>query len=48
MAAGQTDFGENRIEEAAEKMAAVNTASPVPVTWHMVGHVRAAKRTTWP
>lgn len=43
MVAGQTHFGENRIEEAAEKMAAVNAVAPLPVTWHMVGHVQSRK-----
>ncbi|MCC7206889.1 MAG: YggS family pyridoxal phosphate-dependent enzyme [Anaerolineae bacterium] len=43
IAAGQAHFGENRIEEAAEKIAAVNAASPTPVTWHMVGHVQSRK-----
>lgn len=43
VAAGQTHFGENRIEEAARKIAAVNAASPAPVTWHMVGHVQSRK-----
>lgn len=42
--AGQTDFGENRIEEAAPKMAAVRAAWPTgEVGWHMVGHVQGRK-----
>lgn len=43
IAARQTHFGENRIEEAAGKIAAVNAAAPLPVTWHMVGHVQSRK-----
>jgi PLP dependent protein len=41
--AGQVHFGENRIEEAAEKIAAVSAAASGPVTWHMVGHVQSRK-----
>ncbi len=40
---GQTHFGENRIEEAAGKIEAVRGQSPVPVTWHMIGHVQSRK-----
>ncbi len=38
--AGLTDFGENRIEEAAPKMAALSRAD---VRWHMIGHVQSRK-----
>jgi hypothetical protein len=38
--AGLNDFGENRVEEAAPKMAAV--ALP-RVRWHMIGHVQSRK-----
>jgi len=38
--AGLTDFGENRIEEAAPKMRAV--ARP-DLRWHMIGHVQSRK-----
>jgi len=37
---GLTDFGENRIEEAAPKMRAV--ARP-DLRWHMIGHVQSRK-----
>jgi len=37
--AGITDFGENRIQEAAAKIAAVTAA----VTWHLVGHLQTNK-----
>ncbi|MEI7467284.1 MAG: hypothetical protein WCL57_03555 [Chloroflexota bacterium] len=43
--AGQRHFGENRVEEALPKIAAVNAslanvwlAAP-PVQWHLIGHV---------
>ena len=38
--AGLTDFGENRIKEAAPKMRAV--ARP-DLRWHMIGHVQSRK-----
>ncbi len=38
--AGLTDFGENRIEEAAPKMTLV--ARP-DLRWHMIGHVQSRK-----
>jgi pyridoxal phosphate enzyme (YggS family) len=38
-AAGVTDFGENRVEEAREKLPGVDVA----LTWHMVGHVQSRK-----
>lgn len=38
--AGQRDFGENRVEEALPKMAALSHAG---VCWHMVGHVQSRK-----
>lgn len=43
IACGQTHFGENRIEEAADKIVAVSSQSSVPVTWHMIGHVQSRK-----
>jgi len=42
LAAGVHHFGENRIEEALGKIAQV-TAAPMPVQWHMVGHVQSRK-----
>ena len=39
MAAGLTDFGENRVQEASSKIA---TVSPRPV-WHLVGHLQTNK-----
>lgn len=42
-AAGINHFGENRVEEGEEKIAAVNKLVTAPVTWHMVGHVQSRK-----
>jgi hypothetical protein len=39
-AAGLTDFGENRIEEAAPKM---NLVARPDLRWHMIGHVQSRK-----
>jgi PLP dependent protein len=38
--AGQVDFGENRVQEALEKM---DQTAALPVCWHLVGHVQANK-----
>jgi hypothetical protein len=38
--AGQADFGENRVQEALEKIAAT---SDMPITWHLVGHLQSNK-----
>jgi pyridoxal phosphate enzyme (YggS family) len=37
--AGQRDFGENRVQEMAEKAAAL----PKDIRWHMIGHVQTNK-----
>jgi hypothetical protein len=39
-AAGLRDFGENRVEEAGPKAAAL---AALPLTWHMIGHVQSRK-----
>ena len=39
-AAGQLDFGENRIQEALQKIAA---APDLPVRWHLIGHLQSNK-----
>ncbi len=39
-ATGQVDFGENRVQEALEKMA---QAGRLPVRWHLIGHLQANK-----
>lgn len=38
--AGQTDFGENKIQEALEKMAAT---SDLALRWHHIGHLQSNK-----
>jgi len=38
--AGQTDFGENYVQEAATKIAALRAR---PLTWHFIGHLQANK-----
>jgi len=38
--AGQLDFGENRVQEALEKIAA---APDLPVRWHLIGHLQSNK-----
>jgi len=43
IACGQTHLGENRIEEAAGKIAAVQAQTNAPLTWHMIGHVQSRK-----
>lgn len=42
-AAGITDFGENRVEEANAKIPLVNSAVNPPPTWHLIGHVQSRK-----
>ncbi len=46
--AGLTDLGENRVEELAEKVAALGRAPRAApgVRWHMVGHVQSRKAKT--
>ncbi len=41
-AAGQVDFGENKVQEALAKMDAV-AASGLSLTWHLVGHLQSNK-----
>lgn len=40
--AGQRDFGENRVQEAEEKIPAVAAAGAQP-RWHLVGHLQTNK-----
>jgi pyridoxal phosphate enzyme (YggS family) len=40
--AGLRDFGENRVQEAAEKLPALQDIRP-QVTWHMIGHLQTNK-----
>jgi PLP dependent protein len=39
-AAGQTEFGENRVQEALEK---IGLTADIPLTWHLVGHLQSNK-----
>jgi PLP dependent protein len=39
-AAGQTHFGENRVQEGLEKVAAV---ADLPLQWHLIGHLQSNK-----
>ena len=39
-AAGQTDFGENYIQEAVEKITALR---PLPLVWHCIGPIQSNK-----
>jgi pyridoxal phosphate enzyme (YggS family) len=41
IAAGQLDFGENRIEEAGPKM--MGLQGHTQIRWHMIGHVQGRK-----
>jgi pyridoxal phosphate enzyme (YggS family) len=38
--AGQIDFGENKIQEALDKMAAT---ADLPIRWHLIGHLQSNK-----
>ena len=38
--AGQTDFGENKVQEAQQKRA---QTSDLPITWHLIGHLQSNK-----
>ena len=40
---GQTDFGENRDQEAAPKAAEVAEATSAPVRWHFIGQLQTNK-----
>jgi hypothetical protein len=43
VAAGQMEFGENRVEEASLKIPDVMAQTDAPVQWHMVGHIQSRK-----
>jgi pyridoxal phosphate enzyme (YggS family) len=38
--AGQRDFGENRVQEALQK---IGDASDLPIRWHLIGHLQSNK-----
>ena len=40
---GVQHFGENRVEEASEKIPAVNAQVGNKPTWHMIGHIQSRK-----
>ncbi len=40
---GLRNFGENRVEEAAQKLPGLKRELPSGVTWHMVGHLQHRK-----
>lgn len=42
LAAGLTDFGENRVEEAVAKIEHFGALGPAP-NWHMIGHIQSRK-----
>lgn len=42
-AAGVQHFGENRVEEAVNKIPAVRAAHSAPLVWHMIGHIQSRK-----
>jgi pyridoxal phosphate enzyme (YggS family) len=42
IAAGQRDFGENRVQEAEAKIAALSGTHPA-ITWHLIGHLQTNK-----
>jgi pyridoxal phosphate enzyme (YggS family) len=39
-AAGQVDFGENKVQEALQKM---DATAGLPIRWHLVGHLQSNK-----
>ena len=41
--AGMQHLGENRVEEAGEKIPSVNRQLAAPPIWHMVGHIQSRK-----
>jgi pyridoxal phosphate enzyme (YggS family) len=41
--AGVQHFGENRVEEAQDKIPAVSQRSARPLAWHMIGHIQSRK-----
>ncbi len=40
---GLTHFGENRVEEASDKIPAVTAQTDRPLVWHMIGHIQSRK-----
>jgi pyridoxal phosphate enzyme (YggS family) len=42
-AAGLRHFGENKVQEAEDKIAALSDLRPAGLVWHMIGHVQSNK-----
>ncbi|MEW5718797.1 MAG: YggS family pyridoxal phosphate-dependent enzyme [Chloroflexota bacterium] len=42
-ALGVRHFGENRVEEAAEKIPPINRRLQTAITWHLIGHLQSRK-----
>ncbi len=42
-ALGVRHFGENRVEEAAEKIPPINRRRQTAITWHLIGHLQSRK-----
>lgn len=40
---GVQHFGENRVEESEVKIPAVGAETPLPLVWHMIGHIQSRK-----
>jgi hypothetical protein len=40
---GVQHFGENRVEEATDKIPMVNERANIKPTWHMIGHIQSRK-----
>ena len=43
VAAGQRDFGENRVQEGLEKVEAVESLGAASLEWHLIGHLQSNK-----
>ena len=43
IASGVRHFGENRVEEATDKIPLVNQQATVKPVWHMIGHIQSRK-----
>lgn len=41
--AGLRHFGENRVEEASDKIPLVNAETEADIVWHMIGHIQSRK-----
>ena len=41
--AGLTDLGENRVQEAVQKMSTIGADESIDITWHLIGHLQSNK-----